>query len=138
MALDIHHLFDISGLCGVIAGGAGDLCGAISQGLAPLGARLALLDINGEKVEERAKQLRGLGGEARGYACSVLDEEELLRVAERIRSDFGDVDFLLNGAGGNNPKGSTSKEFFYAEDLEDPEVQTFSICPQRASGRPSI
>ncbi len=125
MISDIKNLFNISGKCGVITGGAGELCGAISENLAPLGVRIALLDVNAAKAEERAEQIRGAGGEARAYEVSVLDEEGLRLTEKKIRYDFGPADFLINGAGGNNPQGSTTHEYFSEDDLDNTEVNTF-------------
>ena len=57
----------------------------------------------------------------------MLETDSLAEANKRIESDLGPVDILINGAGGNHPKGTTSKEFLMPEDLEKPpsELTTF-------------
>ena len=65
-----------------------------------------------------AREIVDAGGQARGYACDVLRPDNLLQVSQQIEKDLGTVDILINGAGGNHPRGTTSKEFLMPEDLE--------------------
>ena len=67
------------------------------------------------------------GGVAKGYACNVLEKESLEKVRAAVEADLGPVDVLLNGAGGNHPKGTTSNERLTAADLAaaDPGLKTF-------------
>ena len=65
------------------------------------------------------KKIVDNGGHARGYACDVLDADNLRDVGQQIATDLGEVDILVNGAGGNHPKGTTSKEFLFPEDLNN-------------------
>ena len=51
-------------------------------------------------------------------SVNVLDKAALEAAKETINREFGPCDILLNGAGGNNPKGTTSKEYLFPEDLE--------------------
>jgi len=54
---------------------------------------------------------------ARGFACNVLDKASIEAAHEQVKTAFGPVDILINGAGGNHPKGTTSKEFLTLEDV---------------------
>ncbi len=106
-----RDLFDVTGRIYVITGGGGALCGEMAQALAERGARIALVDLSREAAEERAASIRGAGGTVAVYACSVLDEEALIAVANDIEREWGVPDALINGAGGNHPSGSTTESF---------------------------
>lgn len=107
----LGDLFSFSGSTVVITGGGGDLPGAVALGLAPLGLRLALLDLSLEKAEETAEAVRRAGGDAAAFHCDVLDPESVHSAHEKIRSAFGDVHYLINGAGGNVKAGSADLSF---------------------------
>ena len=64
------------------------------------------------------------GGAAKAYACNVLDKDVCCAVAEQVLADFGPCDILLNGAGGNNPRATTDKEYFENGDI-DAETKSF-------------
>ena len=91
----------------VITGGSGVICSELARGLDKLGAKIAILDLNKEKAIKFAKSLK----RAKGYECNVLDSESLKKVHKQINKDFGKVDILINGAGGNNPKATTDNEY---------------------------
>lgn len=107
----LADLFAFSGSTVAITGGGGDLPGAVAQGLAPLGLRLALLDLSLEKAEEKAQAVRSVGGEAAAFHCDVLDPESVRAALDQIRSLYGDVHYLINGAGGNVKAGSADLSF---------------------------
>ena len=121
--------YTLAGKTAVVTGAAGELCGAMSEALAAIGVKVALLDINKEKAEAKASVIRDAGGEARAFPCSVLDLEDLKKQKEVIRGLWGEPDILINGAGGNHPQGSTDKEFFEPGDLEDPDITSFFDLP---------
>jgi NAD(P)-dependent dehydrogenase (short-subunit alcohol dehydrogenase family) len=118
-------LFSLEGRTAVITGGGGDLCGAMSRALSMAGCRIAVLDISLDKAEDVARQIKAGGGEARAYACDVLDEASLTRVRDEIRGAWGIPDILINGAGGNNPRGSTKAEFLEPSMLDDKSETNF-------------
>jgi NAD(P)-dependent dehydrogenase (short-subunit alcohol dehydrogenase family) len=107
---DILKLFDLSGQVAVVTGGAGVLCAAMCQTLAATGAKVVVLDLNGEASEFLADRIRSSGGEAIGIACNVLEKESLKAAAQEILTKFGRVDILVNGAGGNKPAATTNPE----------------------------
>ncbi|MBN2639178.1 MAG: SDR family NAD(P)-dependent oxidoreductase [Bacteroidales bacterium] len=94
---------DLKGQVCVITGGAGVIGYGLAKGLAQAGVKVAILDINEEKVVEVASELKQLtGGIVVGYKANVLDEESLQNAKKRINEDLGIVTLLINGAGGNS------------------------------------
>ncbi len=89
-------LFDISGKVAVITGAGGVLAGGLAHYLAWQGVQVAALDL-------RAAAVTDMGENIAGFACNVLDKDNLEQVYEQVMSKFGRVDILLNGAGGNMP-----------------------------------
>jgi len=94
-------LFSVKGKVVVITGAAGVLFGAVSRAIAARGARVALLDILGDKVREVADEIKASGGEAIGIECSVLDADSIRQALGAVVDEFGTCDALINGAGGN-------------------------------------
>lgn len=106
ISVKIDKLFSVTGQVIAVTGAGGVLYGSIARVLAENGARVALLDILGDKAEELAAQIRAQGGEAIGVGCNVLDEASLEAALARIVQTYGRCDALINGAGGNR-KGAT-------------------------------
>ena len=113
-------------LC-VVTGAGGVLCSAFAAEMSRAGYAVALLDINEAAVKAVADSINAAGGNAKAYAVSVLDREALENVRKQILSDFGKCDVLINGAGGNNPRATTTHEYFEAgeEDAAAEELTTF-------------
>ena len=109
----------------VITGGGGILCGKFAKYMASLGAKVAILDLKKEAADAVANEIVAAGGIAKGYAANVLKKDELEYVKAEINKDFGKCDILINGAGGNNPKGTTTNEYFKKEDILDESVVSF-------------
>jgi len=103
-------IFSLSGKVAVVTGGGGVLCGAISKALALAGARVAVCDIFEDKAQAVARQICDSGGEARSYRMDVLSLDSIRRHCEAICRDFGQVDILINGAGGNLKEATTSPD----------------------------
>lgn len=118
---------DLTGKVAVVTGGGGILCGAFARELARSGANVAILDLNQAKAGEVAAAITAGGGRAVALACDVLDPASVAAAAAAVQSDLGPCDILINGAGGNHPKGITSKETLRPEDLavRDPSLVTF-------------
>jgi len=106
MAVKVEEIFNISGKVVAVTGAAGIIYAAVSKALAANGAKLALLDVLGEKVRQLAKEIRQAGGQAIGIECSVLDADSIKAALKTIVGEYGACDALINGAGGNR-KGAT-------------------------------
>ena len=83
----------------------------MAESLAALGARVALLDINLPKAQATAQAIAQAGGEALALACDVLDKARIEACRQAVEDLWGPADFLVNGAGGNDPRGTTGPEF---------------------------
>lgn len=118
---------EFSGKVAVVTGGGGVLCSTLAQALSDRGAKIAILDLREETAEKVASEIREKGGEAIGVACNVLELESLKAAHKKVNELLGSCDILLNGAGGNHPKGTTSKNFLFEEDLNSAEegLKTF-------------
>ena len=110
--MQVLNNLNLSGKIAAVTGGGGALCGAMSSALAAMGVKTAILDKQADNAREREKSIRKAGGTARFWACDVLDLAALTACYEEICSLWGPPDYLINGAGGNHPGGTTDQEFF--------------------------
>ena len=110
--------FDLSGKTAVVTGGGGVLCSGFSKTLAEAGAKAAVCDLRLEAAEKVAAEIRESGGEAMAVEMNVLDKASVESACAKILEKYGAVDILLNGAGGNNPKGTTTRDNLTPEEVE--------------------
>jgi len=103
---------NLSGKVAVITGGGGVLGACFAKAMAQAGAAVAILDINETAAETVAQTIRDEGGTALVIAANVLDRTSLEAAYVKILEDLGSCDILINGAGGNNPRGTTDDEYF--------------------------
>lgn len=115
---------DLTGKVAVVTGAGGVICSTLSTALAAAGAKVALLDLNGEKAEEIANEIVKDGGIAKGYTVNVLKKESLAECHKQVLKDLGKCDILINGAGGNNARAQTDKEYYEKGDI-DAETKSF-------------
>ena len=118
---------DLTGKVAVVTGAGGVLCSAFAKVLARAGAKVALLDLNEAAAQTYAAEIVAEGGLAKAYACNVLDKEVCYAVADAVEADLGKCDILINGAGGNNPRATTDKEYFETGDLEADTKSFFDL-----------
>ena len=109
----------------MVTGGGGVLCAMFAKALAKAGAKVAVLDLREDAAVKVAEEICADGGTAIGVSANVLELESLQAAREIVAEKLGSCDILLNGAGGNNPKGTTTKDYLFPEDMENSEIKTF-------------
>jgi NAD(P)-dependent dehydrogenase (short-subunit alcohol dehydrogenase family) len=107
---EILKMYDFTGKTAVITGGGGVLCGEMARGLAGCNANIALLDRDVSLGEKVLATFSGTKGKHKVIFIDVLDKVKVQEAADQTISEFGKIDILINGAGGNNPKATTSPE----------------------------
>ena len=103
-----------------ITGAGGVICGEFARALAACGAKVALLDINFDAAKKIADEI---GENAIAVRCDCLNKDSIIAAKENIEETFGKVNFLINGAGGNNPRATTDNETMSPE--TDAEIKNF-------------
>ena len=98
---------DLSDKVIAVTGAGGVICSAFARALAESGAKVALLDINEEAARAVADEI---GENAMAVKCNCLEKESILAAKQAINDRFGRVNFLINGAGGNNPRATCDNE----------------------------
>lgn len=123
---------DLSNKVAIVTGGGGVLGGSFAKALAECGAKVAILDLSVERAQEVAEKINAQGGVALGVEANVLKKESLEEAHKLILDKFGPCDILINGAGGNHPKGTTTKEYLFDGDLDAKEdlITFFDLDPQ--------
>ncbi len=121
--LNTRALFNVAGLTAVITGGSGGLGSGMARALAEAGARVAVVSLHGAAAAGVVETIRAAGGEAIGLASDVLDRAALERARAEILRDFASIDILINAAGGNQPRATTSSEVSFF-DLDVQAVAT--------------
>ena len=103
----------------VITGGGGVLGSSIARGLASAGIITVILDLNEEAAHRVATGIEtGYGVKSHGFRADVLDRKSLEEVRRRIINEVGEIDMLINGAGGNSPKATTRLEQITTKELD--------------------
>lgn len=113
--MKLPFAMDLSDQVAVVTGGGGVLCSMFSKALAALGAKVAVLDISEEAAQAVADEIAAAGGSAIAVKTDCLSKQSLLLAREKVLSTYGPCTLLLNGAGGNNPRGTTDDEQFSGE-----------------------
>ncbi len=118
---------NLKGRVAVVTGGGGVLCGDFAKTLAKQGVKVAVLDLNEAAAQKVADEIVADGGVAIAVGCNVLEKESMENARAIINEKLGTCDILLNGAGGNNPKGTTTKETLEKIDLieKNDDIKTF-------------
>lgn len=106
----LAEMFSLEGKVAAITGAGGVLFGAIAHGLAEMGVKIAALDLRLQESQRTADEITKKGGKAIGLAIDVLKPESVAQAKDAVLAEFGRVDILINGAGGNHPKATTKKE----------------------------
>ncbi len=123
--MNIHE--SLKNKVAVVTGGGGVLCSGFAKTLAKQGVKVAVLDLNEQAAQAVADEIVADGGVAIAVGCNVLETESMNKARDIINENLGTCDILLNGAGGNNPRGTTTKETLEEIDLieKNDDVKTF-------------
>ncbi len=140
--MDVVDLFNLKGKVAVVAGGAGVLGSAISEGLAAAGATVALTNRARARASEIAERLVDAGWHARGYVMDAMHRDSIEQCCGEILADFGRIDILVNAVGGNHKEATTAPErtFFDLElqalrDVVDLNLFAGAIVPAMVFGK---
>jgi NAD(P)-dependent dehydrogenase (short-subunit alcohol dehydrogenase family) len=106
-------LFDLKDKTIVITGGGGVLCGTMAVALGEAGAKIAVLDLLEVAAAEVTDEIQTAGGQAITVKCNVLNKESLESAKKQVNSEFGKIDILINGAGGNKKEATTSPDLSF-------------------------
>jgi len=121
---------DLKGQVCVITGGAGVIGSAMAKDLVKLGVKVAILDRDEDNANKVAADLNkdsANGGIAMGFKADVLDKAMLIKAKEQINKEFGLINLLINGAGGNSPKATTQLEKMEKGNLNDLEKTFYGL-----------
>ena len=119
--------FNFTGMTAVVTGGAGVLSAPLCSALAESGARVAVLDINAQAAQGVAGQIADNGGQALALRCDALDRASLQAALETVLSAWGQVDCLVNAAGGNHPQATTSPDLPFFDLPAEAVRQVFEL-----------
>lgn len=103
----------------VITGGGGVLCSGFAKDLAKFGVKVAVLDLREDAAQKVVDEIKQAGGTALAVGCNVLEAASLEAAREKINAALGTCDILINGAGGNSPLGTTTKETLELKDIAE-------------------
>ena len=122
--MELCYKPDLNGKVAVITGGAGVLCREFAKALALCGARVAILNRTVSKAEAVAEEIKAMGGDAIAVQVDVTDKASVEAAHQEVLAKYGKCDILINGAGGNNARANTDKEYFELGDM-DADTKTF-------------
>ncbi len=119
---------DLKGKVCVITGGSGVLGSAMSKAIAMAGSKVAIIGTNKEKAERIAAEIANeSGATVIGVQADVLDKASLESAKVTINSKLGEIDILINGAGGNSPQATTKVEQMLEENLDNLEDTFYGL-----------
>lgn len=130
-------MFSLKNKVAIVTGGGGVLGGSIARSLIQAGAKVAVLDIREENVNNRVEELNELGGEAVGFVSSVLDVSELRQTRDELLENWGKIDILINAAGGNLP-GATLNENQTVFDMKIDDFEKVNDLNMNGTVYPSL
>ncbi len=137
----LENMFGIKGQVAAVTGAGGILCSEMAKALAVNGVKVAILDLRLDAAEKVAGEIRDAGGESMAVECNVLDRASVEKACDAIVGKWSRVDILINGAGGNNKKATTSPDLSFFDLPADAFKFVFelnivgSLLPSQIFGR---
>jgi len=107
---ELIRMYDFTGMVVVVTGGAGILGGEMARALAGCGAQVAILDLNIEPAKALIADLGEHGKQISLFQCDALNKDSITKSAEAVIAQFGKIDCLINGAGGNKATATTGPD----------------------------
>lgn len=98
-AINVKHLFDLTGRVAIITGGSIGLGRQMAEGVAEMGANLVLCARKAERCQQAAEELRQLGVKTLSLACDVKNQASVEGLVDATVTQFGRIDILINNAG---------------------------------------
>lgn len=123
----LEKLFNLDGKTAVITGGGGVLCSVMARGLAGQGVRVAVLDLKEDAAKKVAQEINSGGGRAIAVKTDVLNKLSVESARDKVIKEFGRVDILINGAGGNKREATTSPELEFFDVPESAVKEVFDL-----------
>ena len=116
----ISEFSDIKNKVCVVTGGCGVFGNIFASSLLNAGAKVAIVDYKKGRCEDCSQNLARKSGEpVLCVVADVLKKETLIEAKKEINNQLGKIDVLINAAGGNSPKATTTEEFLDAKNLKD-------------------
>jgi len=109
----MDSMFSVKDKVVVITGGGGILCGTMAKALGAAGAKVAVLDLLEPAAAKVTDAIKVQGGVAVPVACNVLDKAAVEKAKDKVVAEFGRIDVLINGAGGNKKEATTSPQISF-------------------------
>jgi len=109
----MEKLFNLTNKVIAVTGGGGVLCSVLAKALARAGAKVAVLDLIEEAAQKTVEEISADGATAIAVKCNVLEKDTLEAAREKIVAEFGKIDILINGAGGNKKEATTSADLSF-------------------------
>lgn len=110
---ELTNMYDFTGRSVMITGGAGILGGEIACALVGCKANVAIVDRSPEMAERLVHRFEPAGGRAIIVYGDVLEPDVMQETTGRVLEEFGQVDYLINAAGGNNPRATTGADLSF-------------------------
>ncbi|MEJ2354497.1 MAG: SDR family oxidoreductase [candidate division WOR-3 bacterium] len=125
--MDLSKFFNLEGKVAVITGGAGILCSEMARAIGERGGKVVILDISEESMYKLSKELNTKEIENLTIKTNILDKDNLKEAADKTMKEFGQVDILINGAGGNKAETTTGPDKSFFDLPEDAVKWVFNL-----------
>jgi len=128
----------LAGKVAAVTGAGGAICGAIAEALAAQGTSVAVWDLSEDAAARTARRIEDTGGRAIAVRCDALDPDDVKRALQRTQDALGEIDILINGAGGGRKNATTAPDLPFADiapgDLMDTVALNYlsAVLPSQA------